>query len=225
MPIRYATPADEPAISALCTIAFFDEGLFGSCIHPYRHQYPDDVQIFWHETIRKYFATSGNFIIVATREEKEKEELAGVAIWQRQGDDEGALKAKEEWVDYGSDAFHPLPEKINRALDPTKRNALEESMPYSEHLWSGTRANNWYLSLCGTHPDYQGKGIGRELVAWGLNRARKENVHASVVSSAGNDAFYLRCGFDEVVGNATAGEGNPINGVTGGNVLFMWPKE
>lgn len=101
MPIRYAIPADEPAISALCTTAFFDEGLFGSCIHPYRRQYPDDVQIFWHETIRKYFATRGDLIIVTTRTEKDEEKIAGVAVWQRQGDDEGAKKAKEEWVDHG----------------------------------------------------------------------------------------------------------------------------
>lgn len=133
--------------------------------------------------------------------------------------------AFSDGVDLGPDAFPPLSKRENRALDPTKRNVLEESMPYSEHLWTGARANNWYLSLCGTHTDYQGKGIGRELVAWGLDRARKENVHASVISSAGNDAFYLRCGFDEVVGNATTGEGNPISGVSGGSVLFMWPKE
>lgn len=101
MPIRYAIPADEPAICALCTTAFFDEGLFGSCIHPYRRQYPDDVQIFWHETIRKYFATRGDLIIVTTRTEKDEEKIAGVAVWQRQGDDEGAKKAKEEWVDHG----------------------------------------------------------------------------------------------------------------------------
>jgi hypothetical protein len=50
-------------------------------------------------------------------------------------------------------------------------------------------------------------------------------VYASVVASLGNDKFYLRCGFDEVVGNCTEGEGNPLNRVGGGDILFMFPKE
>ncbi|KAH9871097.1 hypothetical protein J1614_006671 [Plenodomus biglobosus] len=224
MPVRPATPADEIALVELCTSAFFDEGLFGKTIHPYRHQYPDDVQIFWHETLRKYFATPGTFVLAATRTNSNGEEsVAGIAVWERQGDDEGAGKAKQAWVDHGS--FPPLSSTQNRALDPTKRHILDESIPYCKHLWSGDRANNWYLALCSIHPDYQGKGVGRELVAWGLEKARQEGVAASVVSSEGNDTFYLRCGFDEVVGDATAGEGNPMQGVDGGYVLFMWPKK
>ncbi|KAF2849725.1 hypothetical protein T440DRAFT_355844, partial [Plenodomus tracheiphilus IPT5] len=212
MPVRLATPADEPSLAALCTSAFFDEALFGNTIHPYRHQYPDDVQIFWHESIRKYFATPGNVVLAATRTNGNGEEVVtGVAVWERQGTDQGAKRVKEEWVDYGP--FPPLSTTTNRALDPAKRNVLDASMPFSAHLWSGERANNWYLSLCGIHPDYQGKGVGRELVAWGLEKARQEGVHASVIASEGNDTFYLRCGFDEVVGDATSGEGNPLLGV------------
>ncbi|KAI8941594.1 hypothetical protein NX059_002809 [Plenodomus lindquistii] len=224
MPVRPATPADEPALVDLCTAAFFDEALFGKTIHPHRHQYPDDVKIFWHETIRKYFATPNTVVLAATRPDANGEEkVAGIAVWERQGEDDGAKRVKAGWVDYG--AFPPLPSTHNRALDPTKRNVLDESMPFSAHLWAGDRSNNWYLSLCGIHPEYQGKGVGKELVAWGQEKARQEGVHASVIASEGNDGFYLRCGFDEVVGDATGGEGNPLNGVGGGSVLFMWPKE
>ena len=70
----------------------------------------------------------------------------------------------------------------------------------------------------------------RELHTWqvgdNLNRARTEGVHASVMASDGADAFYLRYGFDECVGNCCEGEGNPLGlaGVRGGDVLFMWAK-
>ncbi|KAH9880453.1 hypothetical protein IAQ61_000744 [Plenodomus lingam] len=224
MPIRPATPTDETALVELCTAAFFDESLFGQTLHPYRHKYPDDVKIFWHETIRRYFATPGFVVLVAVRTNGNGEEkIGGMAIWERQGDDEGAKKTKEEWVDYGS--FPPLSSTQNRAADPTKRNIVDECMLYGAHFWSGDRANNWYLSLCGIHPDYQGKGVGRELVRWGLEKAAQEGVPASVVSSDGNDAFYLRCGFDEIVGDVTAGEGNPMLSVMGGSVLFKWPEK
>jgi GNAT superfamily N-acetyltransferase len=113
----------------------------------------------------------------------------------------------------------------NRAIDESKRNVLAESFPWFSHYWSGARAQNWYLALCGVDPSYAGQGFGRELVRWGLDRAREEGVHASVVASKGIDKFYLICGFDEAVGKCTEGEGNPLNGVGGGDILFMYPKD
>ena len=105
------------------------------------------------------------------------------------------------------------PAQINRALDPTKATILEDSYPWCAHHWTGVRKENWYLCLLGVDPSHQGHGYGRELVAWGIQQADAENVHASVTSSEGNENFYLRCGFDEIVGNACLGEGNPLKEV------------
>lgn len=121
------------------------------------------------------------------------------------------------------DAFQPLPAHPNRAIDPSKRTILADSKHHFSHFWSGDRKQNWYLSLCGVDPAHAGKGLGKELVHWGLNRAKEEGVHASCITSQGNDTFYLRCGYDEVVGNCTQGEGNPLNGLAGGDILFMYP--
>lgn len=117
-------------------------------------------------------------------------------------------------------------------MDESKQTILQDSFHYFSHHWqpytnSNPRSDNWYLDLCCVHPSYEHRGFGRELVHWGLERAREENVHASVLASYGNDDFYLRCGFDEVIANCTEGEGNPLGlaGVKGGNIIFMWPKE
>ncbi|KAF1850651.1 acyl-CoA N-acyltransferase [Cucurbitaria berberidis CBS 394.84] len=229
MPIRLATPSDEPAIVSACTAAFFDEALFGRVIHPHRHEYPEDVEIFWHEQIRHSWREPNNKILVAITIEKGEEKVVGVAVWQRQGDDEGRKKVEAEWVDVGPDAFRPLPSTVNRAIDPNKRTILEDSYPYYSHHWSPSknsipRSRNWYLSLCCVHPSYEHRGLGRELVHWGLERAREEGVHASVLASHNNDPFYLRCGFDEIVADCTEGEENPLQGVEGGSLLFMWAK-
>jgi hypothetical protein len=47
------------------------------------------------------------------------------------------------------------------------------------------------------------------------------------MASEGSDEFYLKCGFDEVVGNANEGEGNPLQkeDVKGGNILFAWVRD
>ena len=78
------------------------------------------------------------------------------------------------------------------------------------------------------NPDVKGRGAGRLLVRWGLDRAEAEGVKACVKAciTAGeySDKFYQDCGFVEVVGTASEGEGNPLgkDDVKGGNILFMW---
>lgn len=106
----------------------------------------------------------------------------------------------------------------NRAADPTKTYILQESFPLFSHHWSGSRQQNWYLSTLATHPDFQGQGIGKELVKWGIDEADKENVCASVISSDGNEGFYGQSGFIEV-GRANVGRLKE-NGIKGGAIMF-----
>lgn len=101
MPVRHATPADEPTIVKFTTRSLFDESLFGVTIHPRRHEFPEDVEIFWHETIREYFYKKDAIVLVSTTTEDEQGIPVGVAVWQRQGDDAGAQKVKDAWVDPG----------------------------------------------------------------------------------------------------------------------------
>lgn len=69
MPIRLATPTDAPSLASICTAAWFDDTLFGTLIHPYRHQYPVDVAIFWYEAIRENFAAPDEIMLVTTTTE------------------------------------------------------------------------------------------------------------------------------------------------------------
>lgn len=225
MHLRPAQPSDESIIAQICAHAFFDEDLFGRVIHPYRAEYPEDVQIFWHQWVRDDWSNPRNKVVVAvTAGDGLQEKIIGLAIWQRQGDDAGAQKVRSEWTDPGT--WPALSSTQNRALDPSKKTILQESAPYTKHYWAGANATNWYLSLCCVDPDVKGRGAGRLLVQWGLDRAKEEGVRASVMASDGSDGFYLKCGFDEVVGNANEGDGNPLQkeNVKGGNILFMWNK-
>lgn len=110
----------------------------------------------------------------------------------------------------------------NRACNMANEDVLERSYPYYKHMWSGEREESWYLEVLGVHPDYQGRGIGRELVQWGLDRAAKDGVCASVISSKGKEPFYLKAGFDFELGEASMGEGNPMPKNVGGTML--WTK-
>lgn len=91
-------------------------------------------------------------------------------------------------------------------------------MPLTAHSWAGERAENWYLDLLAVHPDGQGKGVGRELVQWGVDAARKEGVRASLIAAYQKERFYERCGFKKV-GMANVGPMKEA-GIKGGTIMF-----
>jgi GNAT superfamily N-acetyltransferase len=104
----------------------------------------------------------------------------------------------------------------NRAADPTKATILQDSWPLISHYWEGSRKEGWYLDLCAVHPEFQGKGCGRELVEWGVDAAAREGVVASVISAAGKERFYGRFGFVEV-GRSNVGT---MSVLEGGAIMF-----
>lgn len=111
----------------------------------------------------------------------------------------------------------------NRACDPAQEDIVQRAHPFIEQAWTGKRSESWYLDFLAIHPDYQGKGIGRKLVLWGLKRAEEDEICASVISAAGKDPFYQKCGFDIQDGRAGAGESNPLADVAGGNMWWKMP--
>lgn len=113
----------------------------------------------------------------------------------------------------------------NRACDPAEEDIIDRTHPFLDGAWTGERSESWYLDMLAVHPDHQGKGIGRKLVAWGLARAEAEGVCASLISALGKDAFYQKCGFDVQDGRAGDGEGNPLANVGGGNKWWKMPKK
>lgn len=113
----------------------------------------------------------------------------------------------------------------NRAADISIHRAVSESNRYTRYFWSGERATGWYLNFLAVDPACENQGYGRVLASWGVERARRERVTASVISGTGKERFYQRCGFDVQTEQIFEQEGNPLKGKTeGGYVLFCDPK-
>lgn len=113
----------------------------------------------------------------------------------------------------------------NRAADPKNEDILERTYPFIQPMWSGDRAESWYLELLAVHPDFQGKGIGRMLVKDGFARADRDGVCCSVISALGKEPFYQKCGYDIEDGSAGMGEGNPLAGSEGGRMFWRMPPK
>ncbi|KAI7091491.1 hypothetical protein KC356_g627 [Hortaea werneckii] len=224
MTIRPAERADLTSAAKVCAKAFFDTELFGEVIHPYRHQYPDDMYLYWLKNFRSGLNRRDNHLLVATVSEPEESQptIIGVAQWIRRRahpssqDQSSSESSSSEQNEIGKEEELPP----NRAADPTKLDVLQRVGPFVDHKWSGERAETWYLGLLAVHPDYQGHGIGKQFVTWGFERAKADAVCVSVISALGKDGFYRTCGFDVDVGYATEGEGNPLSGVPRGLIMF-----
>lgn len=117
----------------------------------------------------------------------------------------------------------------NRAASQTPEltpTSLESTLfPFISHLYLSPphRQNQWTLSCLAVLPQYQNLGYGRELVAWGVGRAREEGVTAGVMAAKGKETFYRRCGFTILAGWGTDGEGNPLYGRVGGGAIMYSP--
>ncbi|EEQ31710.1 conserved hypothetical protein [Microsporum canis CBS 113480] len=217
MPIRLARYSDLEAISSALAEGFHEEEVMGPLLHPYRQEYPVDYLNYWRrKCLEKWWNYSYVFIVSFIEQDQKPDERE-----DGRPDDRSDDKSSVREVITGVAQWHrmgPGWEAIWKPLGRWDPRALYASPPH--------RQVNWSLSCLAVRPKYQRLGHGRELVAWGLDRAREEGIAASVLAAKGKDTFYRRCGFTELAGWATDGEGNPLKGVVeGGAVMFTRVKE
>ncbi|WEW58034.1 hypothetical protein PRK78_003501 [Emydomyces testavorans] len=241
MPIRIARYADFSTIPSIFAIGFHDEEVFGPFLHPYREQFPQDYLTHWHRQCRQKFWDYSKVFLVSyeTEQGTGREILTGVAEWQRDGSGWEKVWGLWGWWDPRR-LIQPIVVFINtlaNILFPNRAAAKPPQLtpynfdaayfPYVAHFYSSPpyRKNTWSLVCLAVLPQYRTRGHGRELVAWGLERAREERIVANVVAAKGKENFYRRCGFTDLVGWATDGEENPLKkaGIEGGAILFTPP--
>ena len=82
---------------------------------------------------------------------------------------EAALEAAVEAAKTDVDRVYKA--KINSNFYDAVSRAFESSR---KQLFAGRP--HWYLEMCAVHPDYQGKGVGKALLDWGLAQADRNNL-------------------------------------------------
>ena len=233
--IRPARLIDHLAIARLNTRAFFDDILFGQTIHPYRHKYPNDSDHYWlSRNLVSHFDPSHLFLIAVLRDGSQSDRVVGQAHWSRMGlsDNENRRTGWGlRWWDPRT-LLKPFMSCLvglmnvfwmNRAADPKLEAIVEGSYGYIDHVWDAKigRCPSLYLESMAVDPEFQGRGVGKQLVQSGLKMAEDAGICASVISADGKEGFYQKCGFETgPVGRSGEGEGNPLWSVPGGLVFF-----
>ena len=124
--------------------AFFDDELFGDLIHPYRHQYPDDVHLFFLKRIRKGWADPANHLLVSTAPASHGggEEIAAWIQWNRK---RAAATHDPKQPTDDTELDEQLPP--NRAASEEYEDVLERSYPcYAPLEWAGS--SRCFFSSC-----------------------------------------------------------------------------
>ncbi len=110
------------------------------------------------------------------------DDIVGFAGWQRPGRPEVDLGEVDRLP--GEEITHP-PDRIERF--GAFRSTVAEYVPKEEH---------WYLSLLGTHPDWQRQGIGLALMSEGFKLADEQGLPCYLeTETVENVAYYQHHGF------------------------------
>jgi GNAT superfamily N-acetyltransferase len=255
--IRFARYTELDEIAVNHAISFLEDGMY-SILFPDRHEHYEDYVRAWRHRISEAWWDYNKIMIVSTTRESvscstksssPREIITGMALWRR-----AQMGSEWVWPVWGAwdprllvmpliTAFHRLHHSAfgNRAMpqptlsdpDPLTHLNLEAAcFPFMKQHFIDPphRRLHWQLSSMSVHPKYQGRGFGKALVQWGLDRAKSEGVPAVVIGSEGLEEFYERCGFEFLVGYATDdadGKLNPLKqkGIPGGSIRWSRVKE
>ena len=234
MPIREATWTDLLPASNLAAAAFFDDPFSGVFLRPYRHKYPHDSYLTTLRKLRQAYFTPTSKILISYTDESALGSnhgpslVTGVALWTQAGESSKALLASQSWLGWLAmrcmSLVNILHSRIyqDRSIEKSKFALFEISEGFTRHYFENppARKERLYLDLCATSPEFQGKGYGREMVLWGVRKAKAEGLVAGLIASHSSPGFYEKCGF-KTVGYATEGVGNPLADIPGGAIMFV----
>ncbi|KAM3086242.1 hypothetical protein ACMFMG_000379 [Clarireedia jacksonii] len=193
--IRQARPEDINAVTALM-IKCMDEEENWNYRMPYRHDYPED---HW-----KYQKLYIEYMI-----DEENEDFEVLILEVENPDSIWTMVALSIWdVSYVNKRLHG-PSYVVKQL-AVDNSARRDSTPirsdaFMSRVLQARQSNNeafgidqLYLRILGTHPDYRRRGFGSKLLKLGIDRATRDGVVLTLMSSQQSSPTYIACGFQEL---------------------------
>jgi GNAT superfamily N-acetyltransferase len=171
---------------------------------PYRHNYPEDERkyqtLFFKFMIDPSYEDFEVRVLEAPRlDDPSTSMIVAFAVW-----DVTYINKRRHGPDYVTK--HPG-SAVNEAGGSSRRDAnfahmkaFREGGAAAKHTYFDGRFgyNQIHLQILGTHPDYQRRGYGSALCAWGMKRAQQDNVAISLLASPMGFKLYLALGFEDL---------------------------
>ncbi|KAI8279488.1 hypothetical protein K4K60_005579 [Colletotrichum sp. SAR11_57] len=208
MHTRPVTHADIPSIVD-GSAAFLDAEL-NVWLYPRRREFPECWRARIVRALRASLAKPGihSFVCVTDHEDPAdwpRGKIIGYSRWEWNGleddprtlkwrsNNTGVAKAVErtlvDWENRYVDYFH-----LDKALHRERKAVFDK-----ENLESGNPyaplESFWNLLTLNTHPDWQGKGVGKKLMEWGLERSRENEAPIILIATTAGQRLYNKLGF------------------------------
>ncbi|KAI1108005.1 acyl-CoA N-acyltransferase [Nemania sp. NC0429] len=205
MSIRYATPSDLDAIAWIAVAASPADPVF-TYRYPYMDQYPEDYAKYTRIRYSENFANPDNVVMVYECPSIEDPSIikpVAFAVWllpsSQRPAQTGGVEANQQQLTNNDDG-----KQANR-LERRDANPARWATYHADALAAKQRLfeepfgdRQLYLGMLECHPDYQRRGAGGMLVAWGINKARADKLTLTLFASPMGARLYKRLGFRDV---------------------------
>ena len=138
------------------------------------------------------------------------EVLLGYAMWTRHGPADSAIV--RAWAEKNTDVYTTMNYKLrevegrytalfslDRSTDPVTTREFRHYIGHEYDPFAPLRAKGqpgyWYLSILAASPIARRRGVGRLLLQWGIDQARREHAPVAVNSSDAGAVLYEAAGF------------------------------
>ncbi|KAJ5152614.1 GNAT family acetyltransferase [Penicillium canariense] len=202
---------DLPFVADVAAQAMLEDELF-AYLCPHRHTHYADFRLAFLRRLKRRMVTPGCVMVVAVEQTEPEHELnggariRGYAAWERMGTGAGAAR----WHQSKKGSWHAL-ERLLLAIEdrylalvaPDRSVDLPKLAHYKQAsavdcFPFDTYPELWYLDSLAVDPGFQRRGIGRQLVEWGLQQGRQEQVAVGLEASIKGTSLYERVGFRAV---------------------------
>jgi ribosomal protein S18 acetylase RimI-like enzyme len=206
--IRRASLRDGPQIGRVAGITYYNTPLT-SWIYPHREKYHSQYEFRAIErTINKMLSPRNETYVACTASGT----IVGEAQFVRLGDDAGARKMIREvgvvkrvlmwmasWVFWVYCKLWWWLEGGDKSVDAKAAETfagwckLDNEKHWESH---DERASRWHAQSVVVLPEWQGKGIGKKLMAEVMKKAQRDMVIVGLEASVKGEGLYIRLGFE-----------------------------
>jgi GNAT superfamily N-acetyltransferase len=173
MIVRLAAGADSSRIRRTAARAFAADPLITWMVGSDAH---DVLETFFELPVSRYLGAGEVWVT---------DDVVAVAMWRPPA----AAEADPRDIEVMQRAWSNL-DGLTHARIATVTSLFEEHQPSEPH---------WYLGVLGVHPDWQGRGLARAVMASVRQRADANSVPMYLETATAADvAYYARLGFDIV---------------------------
>ncbi|KIJ55767.1 hypothetical protein M422DRAFT_24297 [Sphaerobolus stellatus SS14] len=204
--------SDSDDLAELVLLAFREDPN-GACFHPDRVGYSAEELLAVHkagfswemrkEVLRKGIYLKATIPTTDAYGRPNSTTTVGLSIWENPSHTRLYRLSLWEWL--LKTVIYPLQQVIfrkqkSKGIPPEVRDVMKAQ--YATTFGPGGVAEGqtpWYLHVLAVHPKWQGIGVGKALIEWGMERAREDGAPVYLESSPIAYKFYLGLGYQETV--------------------------